>query len=277
MGAGLITYDGRILKAELFSLADGPSSGASARGIFWAAAGSGDSTFTNSMDPPAECATQTVLTNEKIRKKYTSKQFLTEDATGLISMGGRKFNVSTTPTGIALVSWLFDFVEANFTWKEIGFFGGDVILGGYYNAAAPPVASGIAGVTVNFVYPENTVGTGTLSFTAVGTALTWTAPGSTTAGPAVNVGTGGDFVLQDGGDSAKKIRVSVDATAIPSSDSTTSPTIGDPGNVALNGVNGDANPTGQVAQSGRLFVVRNINDQVKTSASQRPVRLLVEP
>ncbi len=277
MSNGILTADGRIYKAELYKLANAGSSPASVVGPYWCAIGQGDGTFTDPNNPPLESAGQTGLSNEKIRKKFTSLDFLVEDALGTIIIGARKFSVSVNPTGIVLLQYLFDFTEANFTWKEIGFFGGNVAFGDFYNGSAPPIASGISGITVNYVSPENGAGTGTLAYTASGTTLTWKAPGSSTAGAAVNVGAGGNFLLSDGVDTTKKIRVVVTAGSLPGSNTSVTPSITVPGTVAFNGLNSTGNPTGQVASNGRLFFVRNIIDAVKTSSSQRPVRFLLEP
>lgn len=277
MGSGIITNDGRIFKAELYKLADAAASPLSARGLFWCAVGSGDGSFTDPSVPPPEDPTQTGLKNELIRKKFTSSQFLVEIGGGSIVFGPRTFNVSGSPTDILLLEFLFDFLEANFTWKEIGFFGGDVAFGQFYNGSAPPVTSGITGITINYISPQNGTGSGTLAFTAIGTLLTWKAPGSATAGPAINIGAGGNFALVDGVDATKTIRIVVTAGSLPLSNQSVTPALAAPGDVALGGLNAVTRVTGQVARNGRLFVVRTIIDQIKTNATQIPVRLLLEP
>lgn len=277
MGSGIITNDGRIFKAELYKLADAASSPLSARGLFWCAIGSGDSSFTDPLNPPAEDPDQTGLKNELIRKKFTTSQFLVETSGGAIVFGARTFNVSVNPTNILMFEFLFDFTEANFTWKEIGYFGGDVAFGQFYNGSAPPVVSGISGITINFVSPQNGTGSGTLAYLTAGTTITWKAPGSATAGPAINIGAGGNFVLTDGADVTKTIRIVVVAGSLPLSNQSVTPAIAAPGDVALTGLNSPTRLTGQVARNGRLFIVRTINDQPKTSAISRPPRLLIEP
>lgn len=274
---GITTLDGHIYKAELFFGADGTSSPESARGPFWCAIGDGDLTFTNPLVPPAEDANQTGLKHEKIRKKFTTKNYVVIDSVGPITVGDTSYSISVSPTGIVLLEYVFDFSEANFTWKEVAFFGGSVVFGQFYNSTEPPVVSGISGITINFVSPENGTGTGTLAFTVSGTTLTWKAPGSSTAGPSVNIGGGGDFQLQDGDDATKKIRVVVAAGSLPGINASVTPTIGAPATVVHGGLNSSGNPAGQVASNGRLYIVRNIQDQLKDSSTQRPERLLLRP
>lgn len=277
MSNGILVNSGRIWKAELFKLATASSSPISVQGPFWCAVGIGDSGFTDPNNPPAEDATQTGLKNEKIRKKFTSVDFLTEESPGTVVWGARQFNVSTDPTDILLYEYLFGFSEANFTWKEIGIFGGDVQSGFLWEGFLPPTtSSGITGVTVNFVSPENGAGDGDLEYTQIGTTLTWQAPGSSTPGPAINVGGGGDFTMVDGEDATKLIRVTVASGSLPGSDTSSTPTLAAAGDISLNGLNSASNPTGQIAHNGRLIYLRNIPDRAKDSSSERPERLLLE-
>jgi hypothetical protein len=268
MSNGIVTLDGRIFKAVMWY----------STGPFYCAIGQGDGTFVNPAAPPLEDASQILLKGEKIRRLYTTREYLVEAPGGAVQIGARTFDVSGSPTRIVLFEWLFDFNDANFTWKELGFFGGTITFGQYYNASAPPLASGIAGVTINFVLPLNGTGTGSLRFTAAGTTLEWRAPGSGTYGTAINVSGGGNFTLADGATPGKTIQVAVVPGSLPGGDATVGPTVDAPGDVALNGLNHPTtNPTGQVSVAGQLVFVRNIVDQAKTNAEQRPVRLLIEP
>jgi len=277
MGAGILTNDGRIWKSELYKLAAASASPLAVQGPHWCAAGNGDGTFTDPNSPPVEDVTQIGLKGELIRKKFTGSDFLVETGGGAITWATRTFNTSVNPTDILLLQYNFGFLEGNFTWKEIGFFAGDVAFGRFYNAAVPPLASGITGITINYVSPQNGTGSGLLDFTASGTTATWRAPGSATPGPAINIGAGGAFTLADGVDSSKIVRIQVVGGSLPLSNTNVTPSIDPPGDVALNGLNSVSNPTGQVARNGRLFVVRTIIDNPKTVDLERPVRFLVEP
>src|SRR4051812_19254463 len=105
MSNGILTADGRIYKAELYKLANGASSPASVAGPYYCAVGDGDGTFTDPNNPPLESASQTGLKNEKVRKKFTSLDFVVEDSAGSIIIGARKFTVSVNPTGIVLLQY----------------------------------------------------------------------------------------------------------------------------------------------------------------------------
>lgn len=83
----------------------------------------------------------------------------------------------------------------------------------------PVVASGMSGVSVLSVSDNNGAGTGTLTYTATGTTLKWTAPGGT-AGAAVDVHLNGDYVLHDGTDTTKTITVRVVGASLPGGNTT---------------------------------------------------------
>lgn len=74
----------------------------------------------------------------------------------------------------------------------------------------------VTGVEVTAVDPATTPGTGTLTFVAVGTLLSWQAPGAGAPGAAQNVGAGGPFTLA-GGDGTT-IDVLVTAVNLPAGD-----------------------------------------------------------
>lgn len=267
MSSGIITQQGRVFKATLWH----------DNGPFYCGVGQGDASFTNPTNPPLEDAAQTGLKAEQVRHFYTLRQYLTVDPAGPIQFGGRAFSESLTPSAIVLFTWHFDSNEANFIWKEYGFFGGTVTYGKLYNGAAPPGPSGIGGVTVQFVSNNNGVGTASMVYTASGTRLQWRSPGSSNYGPQINVGTGGNFTLVDGDDPTRYVRVAVAVGSLPGSNLTVSPTLSNAGNVGSGGINTPSNPTGQIDASGYLVFVRNIPDQLKTTSVERFVRLLIEP
>lgn len=74
----------------------------------------------------------------------------------------------------------------------------------------------VTGVVLNRAESTCPTGDGTLSFTAVGTTLSWTANGDT-AGAAVDVSAGGDFTLQSGTAGAA-LFVTVTALSLPVTD-----------------------------------------------------------
>lgn len=265
--SGIIVTVGRVFKGTLW-YGNGP---------FYCAVGQGDGTFINPLVPPAENAAQVGLLGETLRRRYASRRYLVLDAGGTIQVGARTFSVSVNPTAIVLFEWLFDFSEANFTWKEYGFFGDPVVFGQFYNGSAPPAASGITGITVNFVSANNGVGSGTLTYTAAGSLLKWKAPGSASFGADVAIGAGGNFTLLDGVTPAKLIRVTVVTGSLPGGNTSVTPALVNAGESGLNGLNSVSNPTGQIDTNGYLVFVRNIQDNLKTSSEQRPVRLLIEP
>jgi hypothetical protein len=267
MSQGIIALSGRVFKAQLW-YNNGP---------FFCAVGQGDGSFVNPTVPPPENAAQVGLLGERLRRRFATRNYLVLDGGGSIQVGGRIFSVSSVPTQTVLFEWLFDFNEANFIWKEYGFFGDPVTFGDFYNGAAPPVASGIAGVTINFVSANNGVGAGALQFAASGSTLRWKAPGSGNFGGLVGVGAGGNFTLADGDTPAKIVRVVTVAASLPVGDTAVTPTLAGAGVVGSNGINSPTNPTGQVDSNGYLVFIRNIVDQPKTVAEQRPVRLLIEP
>lgn len=71
----------------------------------------------------------------------------------------------------------------------------------------------VTGVSVNYAEADCPVGNGTLSFTFIGTTLAWTPQGGL-IGAAINVGAGGNFLLEGGG-GGKRISVSVTGAALP--------------------------------------------------------------
>jgi len=267
MSEGIIVANGRIFKGSMW-YENGP---------FFCAVGQGDGTFTDPLSPPQESAAQSGLLGEKLRRMYATRQYLTLDANGSIQFGSRTFSVSANPTAIVMFEWLFDFNEANFIWKEYGFFGGNVTFGNTYNGTMPPCASGISGVQISFLSANNGVGNGALEFTASGQTLEWRAPASVTFGAPVAVGAGGTFTLTDGDTPAKIVRVSVTPGSLPGIDTPVAPVLAAATQSGANGVNSPTNPTGQIDSNGWLVFLRNIPDQEKTGSEQRPVRLLIEP
>jgi hypothetical protein len=95
----------------------------------------------------------------------------------------------------------------------------DAALGNYISnsratEAAWSVSSPISNVTVDFVKGSNAVGNGSLDAPSSDT-LTWQAPGSATAGPAVTIANGETKVLEDGDDASQYIIVTrTSATAL---------------------------------------------------------------
>lgn len=71
----------------------------------------------------------------------------------------------------------------------------------------------VTGVTVNYAESACPTGAGTLTYTHIGTTLTWAAQGQS-AGTAVNVSAGGNFTLQSSGANSS-INVWVAASALP--------------------------------------------------------------
>jgi len=69
-------------------------------------------------------------------------------------------------------------------------------------------AGEIPGVVINYVAGRNGVGTGELTH-AMGAGLTWKAPGSARVGVAVAVAVDGEYLLEDGEDPNKWLRVEV--------------------------------------------------------------------
>ena len=70
----------------------------------------------------------------------------------------------------------------------------------------------IAGVRVDFVAARNGRGIGVLESLASGTTLRWKGPGSSTFGPSVDVSVDGTYVLRDGDDLDKYVRVTTWST-----------------------------------------------------------------
>ena len=144
--AGIYTNQGRKYKSELFKLSNTNLSPDEVQGVFWCAIGLGDNTFQDPENPPAPESDQIGCKVEKIRKKTSDLKWIFQDANGLIIFGGVRYSESLTATALMLVSWEFDFNEANFTWKELSFHGGDVTLSvpgdvgvnGIYNASTNP-------------------------------------------------------------------------------------------------------------------------------------------
>ncbi|MEK6798961.1 MAG: hypothetical protein AABZ12_08365 [Planctomycetota bacterium] len=68
---------------------------------------------------------------------------------------------------------------------------------------------------------RNGVGKGSLRYGAQEKALRWKAPGSGVYGAAAVVGNGGTFLLEDGADTDKYVRVTVQAAYLPASDAET--------------------------------------------------------
>lgn len=73
--------------------------------------------------------------------------------------------------------------------------------------------SNVTGVTVHYAGSACAAGNGTLTFTAVGTTLTWT-PSGGAAGAAVNVGAGGRFTLPNAAANSELV-ITVDAASLP--------------------------------------------------------------
>jgi hypothetical protein len=83
------------------------------------------------------------------------------------------------------------------------------------------------GVVVEFASGRNGVGTGYLATGPAGTTLAWKAPGSSTYGTYVDVSAGGSFLLEDGADADKCVRVTVTASRLPTSASESRVLLGD--------------------------------------------------
>lgn len=80
--------------------------------------------------------------------------------------------------------------------------------------ASAPIT--VTGVLISGADPVTAVGVGTLAFVAIGTLLSWQAPGAGAPGAAQNVGAGGVFTLA-GGDGST-IDVFVTAGSLPAGD-----------------------------------------------------------
>lgn len=81
------------------------------------------------------------------------------------------------------------------------------------------VAGALDGTIVLAAAARNAPGAGTLSATAAG--LTWQAPGSATPGPAVPIVSDGGYLLEDGEDASKWIRLQVYTAYLPASGAAT--------------------------------------------------------
>lgn len=74
-------------------------------------------------------------------------------------------------------------------------------------------AGALPGVSITHAAGRNGPGVGRLQdLGGGGTAIRWRAPGSSTYGPAVDVSAGGSFLVEDGEDRSKFLRVAVAAT-----------------------------------------------------------------
>lgn len=74
----------------------------------------------------------------------------------------------------------------------------------------------VTGLTVHYASADCTAGNGTLTYTAIGTTITWTPQGGA-AGAPVNIGAGGNFTLLGGG-GGKSVRITVVAASLPVGD-----------------------------------------------------------
>ncbi len=120
MALGLIVRPGRILTAKLLL-------GEAVEGITHCAIGDGDSTFSDSQNPPAPDIEQKLLRNERARKRYYKRSFLKEDPVGALVVGGVHYLETSEETNVIGIFFRFDEPEANgITIKEYGFFGGGV-------------------------------------------------------------------------------------------------------------------------------------------------------
>jgi len=120
MSLGLIVKTGRILTARLLM-------GDPIEGITHCAIGEGDATFTDPLNPPAPDIDQTVLKNERARKKFYKRTFLKEDPEGTLVVNGIHYIETAEETQTIGVFFRFEENEANgITIREYGFFGGDV-------------------------------------------------------------------------------------------------------------------------------------------------------
>ena len=120
MSLGLIVKSGRILTAKLLL-------GEPVEGITHCAIGEGDATFTDPLDPPAPDIDQRALKNERARKRFYKRTFLTEDPEGALIVGGIHYLETVQETRILGVYFRFEESEANgIAIREYGFFGGNV-------------------------------------------------------------------------------------------------------------------------------------------------------
>jgi len=73
------------------------------------------------------------------------------------------------------------------------------------------------GVAITHVGGRNGPGTGHIQSDGTGSKLSWKAPGSSTYGTGVDCSAGGNFILCDGDDPDKFVRIAVTASRLPTS------------------------------------------------------------
>lgn len=137
-------------------------------------------------------------------------------------------------------------------------------------SATAPV--NVTGVTIDAAAGQNGTGTGTLTYTAAGTLLQWTAP-SGSIGTGVNVGSNGTYIIEDGGDTTKYVRVTVVSASLPGGNQTDSITLSDVYNKQFDNVSASEASAGDIEYRGLMIQNQNAAqiDGVKAYISKRGI------
>ena len=129
----------------------------------------------------------------------------------------------------------------------------------------------ITGVVIDYAAGQNGAGSGTLTYTASGTLLQWTAPGGA-IGPSVNIGSNGTYVIEDA-DPNKWIRVTVTSGSLPGTNQTDSVPLAAVYNKVFDNVSASEASAGDTEY--RALMVKNENaaqvDGAKVYISKRGI------